>query len=135
MIVATALTCLALNLYHEARGEPIMGRYAVAMVTINRAQQDQERVCHEVFRRKQFSWTSGVQKTPKGWKLPAHLVPKLDNPMEAHAWETAKIIAAVSLKGRMHDFTRGAEHYHADYVHPRWARVMEPIKKIGRHIF
>jgi len=26
-------------------------------------------------------------------------------------------------------------HYHATYVHPRWARAMERMKRIGRHIF
>jgi spore germination cell wall hydrolase CwlJ-like protein len=26
-------------------------------------------------------------------------------------------------------------HYHATYVHPRWARTMEKMKKIGLHIF
>ena len=30
------LTCLALNVYYEARGEPAAGRYAVAEVTMNR---------------------------------------------------------------------------------------------------
>jgi spore germination cell wall hydrolase CwlJ-like protein len=28
-----------------------------------------------------------------------------------------------------------ATHYHATYVHPRWARTMEKMKKIGLHIF
>lgn len=135
MIVATALMCLSLNLYHEARGEPVLGRYAVAMVTLNRAQQDQDRVCKEVFKSKQFSWTGGVQKTAAGWKLPPHLKPKTDDPIEAHAWQTAKTIAKVSLEGRMYDFTRGSDHYHATYVSPGWARVMEPVKHIGQHIF
>ena len=30
------LMCLARNIYHEARGEPITGQYAVAEVTMNR---------------------------------------------------------------------------------------------------
>ena len=32
----TERECLALNIYHEARGEPIVGQEAVAYVTINR---------------------------------------------------------------------------------------------------
>ncbi len=28
-----------------------------------------------------------------------------------------------------------ATHYHATYVRPRWARTMNKVDKIGRHIF
>jgi len=39
MITAAALLCLSLNVHNEARGEPVLGQVAVAMVTINRANQ------------------------------------------------------------------------------------------------
>lgn len=130
MIIATAAACLALNLYHEARGEPVMGRYAVALVTMNRAKQDHETVCREVFKHKQFSWTTGVRKVPGGWYIPAHLSPK-----EEDAWRDAKIIARTTLDGRMSDFTKGATHYHATYVRPYWASAMTEVRKIGAHRF
>lgn len=134
MLIETAFLCLALNIYHEARGEPIMGQYGVALVTLNRAKSE-EQVCKETFRKHQFSWTGGVVRVQAGWQLPAHMRPKLSDPIEAHAWKTAKIIAGVTLAGRMPDFTRGADHYHATYVRPRWARAMNPVKQIGQHIF
>lgn len=130
MIIATAAMCLAINAYHEARGEPVMGRYAVALVALNRAKQDHETVCREVFRPKQFSWTTGVKKVPGGWYIPAHLHPK-----EADAWRDAKIIAKTTLNGRMPDFTRGATHYHATYVRPYWAASMIKVRTIGLHRF
>lgn len=131
MIVATAALCLAVNLYHEARGEPIMGQYAVALVTLNRAGGDKARVCQEVFKRKQFSWTNkGVTRIHGGWKLSTGL-----NPKEAHAWWLAQRIAATSLAGRMPDFTQGARFYHADYVKPIWRIRMLNTKNIGRHKF
>ena len=34
------LTCLALNVYHEARSEPMDGQYAVAHVVLNRVADD-----------------------------------------------------------------------------------------------
>ena len=34
--VEEELHCLALNIYHEARGEPELGKFAVANVTMNR---------------------------------------------------------------------------------------------------
>lgn len=130
MLIATAAMCLALNLYHEARGEPVMGRYAVALVTMNRAKQDDETVCREVFRPKQFSWTTGVRKVPGGWYIPTHLTPK-----EEDAWRDAKIIAKTALERRMPDFTKGATHYHATYVRPYWASAMVRVRTIGLHRF
>ena len=32
MVIESALICLAMNIYHEARSEPIAGRVAVAEV-------------------------------------------------------------------------------------------------------
>lgn len=130
MIVATALMCLSLNLYHEARGEPVMGQYAVALVTMNRAKQDHESVCGEVFKRKQFSWTAAVKKVPGGWYIPRGLHPK-----EPDAWMYATRIAKMTLAGRMRDFTNGSTHYHATYVRPYWASAFKPGVKIGLHQF
>jgi spore germination cell wall hydrolase CwlJ-like protein len=134
MIVNAALICLALNVYHEARSEIIPGQYAVALVTMNRAKSD-DRVCHETFRHKQFSWTVGTTRVEAGWLLPQHLRPNLDNPIEKHAWVRAKRIAAVTLSGQMGDLTKGADHYHATYVRPSWARRMDRAIQIGQHIF
>lgn len=134
MIVTTALTCLALNIFNEARGEPIMGQYAVALVTMNRA-GTHERACDVTFAPKQFSWTQGVYRTASGWVIPKAMRPNLNNPLEAHAWWKAQVIAKTTLAGRMSDFTGGADHYHATYVRPAWGRAMRPVKRIGKHIF
>lgn len=129
MIVSTALLCLSLNIFHESRGEPVMGRYAVALVTMNRA-GDSGRVCAEVFKPRQFSWTSKVRKTAGGWHVPEHMRPR-----DADAWDASKRIAQATLDRRMLDFTRGAEFYHAAYVSPSWAKKMMPVKTIGQHTF
>lgn len=135
MLLTSAALCLALNIYHEARGEPVMGKYGVAMVTLNRAKRDEDKVCDVVFQRKQFSWTTQVKRTNAGYAIPKHLIPKIDNPIEAYSWERAQIIANVALSGRMWDFTGGANHYHAKRVNPSWNRNMVVAKVIGRHIF
>jgi N-acetylmuramoyl-L-alanine amidase len=129
MIVSTALLCLSLNIFHESRGEPVMGRYAVALVTMNRAGSD-KRVCSEVFKSKQFSWTSKVRKTPNGWFIPEHMRPR-----DEDAWNASRRIAQVTLDRRMRDFTHGAEFYHASYVSPSWSKKMTPVKTIGQHTF
>ena len=33
------------------------------------------------------------------------------------------------------NYTNGADHYHADYCNPYWAKSMTVTVKIGRHIF
>lgn len=134
MLIETAMLCLALNIYHEARDQPVLGQYGVALVTMNRAKEE-EQVCKETFRHKQFSWTSGVVKVKGGWKLPEHMRPKLHDPIEAHAWNTAKIIAGVTLAGKMHDITQGSDHYHSTSVKPGWAARLQRVKRVGSHIF
>lgn len=130
MIAATALICLSLNIYHEARGEQVPGQYAVAQVTIKRASQNESTPCHETFRASQFSWTTGVRKIKDGWFIPEHLRPK-----DKDAWKKAQIISGVTLTGKMMDFTKGADHYHAKSVSPGWARRMQKVAVIGQHIF
>lgn len=131
MILETALLCLAANIYHEARGEPIPGQYAVALVTMNRAKGQGEKVCHETFKPYQFSWTSDVVRAAKGWRLPQHMLPR-----DSESWARALTIARVTLEGRMHDITGGATFYHAPHAAPkRWMRVMVPTKRIGAHQF
>jgi N-acetylmuramoyl-L-alanine amidase len=126
MIIAGAVLCLAMNIYREARGESIPGQYAVALVTMNRAEQDRRKVCHQVFRHRQFSWTNhGVKKVKKGWKVPG--------PQDPVAWSLSLKIAKHTLKGRMPDFTWGSTHYHSIAVSPDWGLLR--IKQIGNHIF
>ncbi|UUZ75417.1 cell wall hydrolase [Polaromonas sp. P1(28)-13] len=127
MILATAALCLAINIFHESRGEPVMGQYAVALVTLNRAGGDHDKVCEVVKARKQFSWTTGLVKSGK-------VVPK-GLPRDEDAWNKAQIIANVTLSGRMRDFTKGSTFYHATRVRPYWTSAMVMTKQVGRHIF
>ncbi len=114
--------CLALNVYHEARGESIEGQYAVAHVTMNRVTDRRwaDNICDVVYQRKQFSWTHTISDpTPK----------------EKRAWKTAQEVARRTLDGTAPDNTGNATHYHADYVTPAWANEYEKVSKIGIHIF
>lgn len=131
MIASTALVCMALTIYHEARGEQIPGQYAVAQVLWRRAQENPKEVCKEAFAPKQFSWANrGVKRTPKGWKLATRHIPKDD-----YAWWIAQRVAQVTMNGAP-DFTRGmADHYHTVDVRPIWRLAMERTARIGRHVF
>lgn len=114
--------CLALNIYHEARGERVEGQIAVAHVTMNRLAHTKwpGSICEVVYQPKQFSWT--------------HLI-KQQTPQEYKAWNAAKVIARDVMIGNVADPTMGAVYYHANYVDPSWAEYMDLSKVIGNHLF
>lgn len=112
--------CLVKNIYYEARGEPILGQEAVALVTINRARSDEfktSKICDTVYAKRQFSWTDN----------------RLLRVTDAKAWKRAEEIAYKVLSGNssLENFT--ATHFHAVYVNPGWGKRKKA--KIGRHIF
>jgi N-acetylmuramoyl-L-alanine amidase len=119
-MLAEAVLCLSLNVYHEARGEPKVGQIAVALATRNRVRKEGSGYCWEVFKHAQFSWTADARKMGR---LPT-----------GEAWESAQRIARYVIRGA-HDFTRGATHYHNSTVMPRWARAMELAGSWGDHRF
>ncbi|WP_017347495.1 cell wall hydrolase [Pantoea sp. A4] len=122
MLAQSAMLCLALNIYHEARGEPVIGQVAVANVTMNRAEQDSSAVCSVVYAPKQFSWT--LTKSP-------HFRPSASDP----SWQRAQLIAKYAIQGGVRDVTRGSTHYHAQHVSPPWRLSMRRTVVIGNHIF
>lgn len=132
MIVSTAAMCMALTIYHEARGEQIPGQYAVAQVLMNRAKGDSKRVCPEAFRHRQFSWAnSGVIKIRAGtWHMHHRHIPG-----DEYAWWKAQRIAQVVLSKKTGDFSRGATYYHTVDVRPSWRLAFKRTHRMGRHIF
>lgn len=123
------LECLALNIYHEARGEPPEGQLAVAQVVLNRASDRRfpNHVCdvvkdggEEMRYRCQFSWWCDGRS---------------DKPSDFAAWQQSRRAASAALSGHATDPTFGALWYHADYVRPGWAETMTRMTSIGSHIF
>lgn len=63
--------CLAENVYHEARGEPAEGRFAVMFTTLSRmlspTKEFPKSVCGVVYQPWQFSWTmdAGLRAAPR----------------------------------------------------------------------
>ncbi len=121
-VLAEELTCLALNIYWEARNQSLAGQLAVAQVTMNRVSDPRyaDNVCDVVFEHKQFSWY---------WDG------KSDIPRESRAWEKAKLIASAALHGSRHITLQGVTHYHAVYSKPFWKDYMVQIAMIGDHVF
>ena len=120
---------LARTLYGEARGEPPMGKVAVASVILNRVAANSwyggtvEEVCLKPF---QFStWNKNDPNLPK-----IKAVTESD-PVFAECLFVAKY----ALAGLFEDPTNGATHYHASGVTPNWAEGKAPVIEIGRHAF
>lgn len=118
MILHAALLCLALNIHFEARGEPIDGQLAVAHVTINRAEENHTSICHEVFKKNQFSWTRYRYSIPKG-----------------PSWEHSKIVAKLALKST--DSVKGATYFfNPKKCHPgAIVKGKKRVTRIGNHVF
>jgi len=113
--------CLALNLYHEARGESNRGQVAVALVTLNRvkAKGFPKTICGVVYQPHQFSWTAHRPRVTD-WK------------------SYYKILALTKniLRGKVtKDITGGSLYYHADHVKPYWSTHFNKVAHIGNHIF
>lgn len=136
-----AKTCLALAIYHEARGEAANGQIAVARVILNRARSRAypSNVCGVVYQnsyrkhRCQFSFACDGRS---------------DFPAQLRAWATATRIASGMLctsncgtplqnppsataSLRFHQAT----HYHTVDVAPAWSKKLTPLGRIGGHLF
>lgn len=114
------IECLALNVYHEARGEPILGQIAVAKVTINRFERSNNTICEIVYRRGQFSWTSKPQRRPVG-----------------NAWKQAQVIAwlVITQPELVNDPTNGSLYFHSSRMTPHEFRNFQRVVTIGNHKF
>jgi spore germination cell wall hydrolase CwlJ-like protein len=112
--------CLALNIYHEARGEGKEGMMAVANVTMNRVRSSAypSTVCKVVYQHKQFSWVLDTRVNPV-----VRLTPEIMQ------------IAKLAVTGNLVDMTKGSTHFHTTKVKPYWARHKKQTVVIGNHIF
>lgn len=129
------LHCLAKNIYFEARGDNLAGRYAVADVVLNRVKDRRwpGTICEVIYQgekdssgnmirnRCQFSWyCDGIPD----------VMPNKEKWLEAQ-----NIAYQIVIKGTFRGITEGADHYHATYVNPSWNKHMDYIGRIGAHRF
>ncbi len=115
--------CMAKNIYFESRTQSTKGQLAVGLVTMNRVESSHwpDTVCGVVYQHLQFSWYwDGLS----------------DKPNHQKQWDTAFLLASALLsEGKIDDFTYGSDHYHADYVKPKWRLFMVKVTQIEQHIF
>ena len=129
VFTAAEQKCLAEGIYFEARGEDVKGQAAVAQVILNRVRNPAypSTICGVVYQNK--SWRNRCQFSfaCDGTR------PRVRS--QQHYRMAQEIAMAVTAGKVFIPEVGSATHYHATYVHPRWARTMEKMKKIGLHIF
>ena len=117
--------CIAVAVYHEARGESLEGQLAVARVIMNRAASGKYpgSWCGVVKQPWQFSFVN-----PRTGSYPAV------NEASA-AWHKALGITRLAIGNAVPSLSNDVLWYHADYVAPSWGRRLSFVQKIGTHIF
>lgn len=130
--------CLRTDLYFEAGNQSKHGMEAAALVVLIRTKTKgyPSTVCGVV---KDWAFTKrGHKVCAFSWYCDRKSdIPNLNNKAEREAWEQASVIAERALKGEVKNTIGRATHYHADYVHPRWAdaKRFRLLGKVGKHLF
>lgn len=133
-MILEAVICLAMNMYHEARGEGEEAMMAVAEVTLNRVKSHKypNTVCEVV--KQGYTDRKGsmiLNKCQFSWYCDG----KSDKMRNEDMRNLAEELAIDYLTGLETNLTKGATHYHAVYVKPRWRKSFSKTTKIGSHIF
>ena len=141
MLLETAFICLALNTYHEAKNQSLVGQVATAQVVMNRVADNRfpSTVCEVV---KQGptrpSWEDPEKEYPikHRCQFSWYCDGKDDTPKNEKAWRKAQDVAFLVYYNKIQlDVTEGATHYHATYVRPSWAKTKKRTTQIEKHIF
>lgn len=111
------VNCLARVIYSEARGEPIKGQMAVAIVTVNRTRHNNfpNDICSVIYQPGQYSDIRRLRVKNK------------------ESWQRAKNIAYHVLNDYDNLKSFKALYFHNTSVSPNWKR--KRIAKIGNHVF
>ena len=115
--------CIAVAVYHEARGESLEGQLAVAQVIKNRAMSGKYPT----------DWC-GVVKQPWQFSFVRHgEFPSVDQ--NSDAWRKAVGITRLAVANAVQSVPKECLWYHANYVAPRWSNNLRRVEQIGAHIF
>jgi spore germination cell wall hydrolase CwlJ-like protein len=128
--------CLALAIFHEARGDTFDGKTAVANVVMNRVERGvyargDNNICGVVFNGCQFTFACTRLK---------HYDPgKSKNSVVRSVWDDVQDFARNAMlsyySNGFIDITNGATYFHAPKVRPNWRKKVERVGQIGAHIF
>jgi len=116
--------CLAQNVFFEAGTEDILGKIAVAQVTLNRVKTGYwgQHICEVVHSPDQFSWTNDEER--------------VNSRPTGPNWTDSVLVAKTVLENGIRiKQLKYALFYHATYVTPNWHDNSSRIGQIGTHIY
>ena len=114
--------CLALVVYSEARGEPLLGQIIVAQTVVFRTIAHDTDICTEVLASDQYH---GVDQ----WAVPRQ-------PTDASAWKTARRVAdfVIDYGYKLTDYC-GQPLYFYSGKRPKWLFDNKVLCVVGDHTF
>ena len=117
---------MAMNIYYEAGNQPLIGKIAVGVVTLNRLHDKRfpKNIRDVVTQPSQFSWYSAKSAAP-----PA------DNKMWKESYRVAKLLLTKAAGNDIIDLLEGATHFHANSIKPIWVSTVTKIATIEGHTF
>ena len=128
------ISCLARNVYYEARGESLEGQKAVALVTLNRVENSMfpDTICGVVNERKTVK---GRTKCQFSWRCESHTNPRKAVRQSHESYQAAltAILEYETLTTTL--VTKDTLFFHAKHVRPFWRKVKQRLTRIDNHIF
>lgn len=124
--------CVVRNLYHEGRGEGLIGQGYIVKTVLNRVRDTKHphSVCSVIYQNKQFSWTHQIpkhkQQVPQKTTSEKELLKKIE--------VVSTVVIYLDRLGV--DFTQGSQFYHSIKIKPNWDyNKLERTETIGNHVF
>lgn len=118
---------MAMNIYHEAGNQPLIGKIAVGVVTLNRLKDKRypKNIRDVVTEPFQFSWYNTKHAN----------TPPANNSRWRESYEVAKLLLTKAIGSDIIKLLEGATHFHAIDVKPAWINKVHRIAQIEGHIF
>ena len=124
--------CAVRNLYHEGRGEGLVGQAFIVKSVLNRVRDTKHphSICKVIYQRMQFSWTHQIPKNKQ--QVPNKTTSEKELLKQLEALSTVVILLdRVGI-----DFTQGSQFYHSVKVKPNWDySKLEKTNVVGNHVF
>ena len=118
---------MAMNIYHEAGNQPLIGKIAVGVVTLNRLKDKRypKNIRDVVTEPQQFSWYNTKQAN----------TPPANNSRWKESYEVAKLLLTKAIGSDIIKLLEGATHFHATNIKPDWAARKTKVATIEGHVF
>lgn len=131
------IECMALNIYFEARGEPLIGQYAVGEVVMYRTMHDYfpNTICEVIKDGVYYNWNTTMpvkHLCAFSWYCDR----KSDKPTNKQQYKKSlKIAKEILTNPSYNNKINYSLFYHANTVEPAWSKNMKLVDVVYKHYF